>query len=124
MKPTSPSPNQKKFFCCATYIPVCKWRQVFPLLWLTQLVQIQLIGTPGYIRSQIRSDMNLMGLLFPFITFFTSLDKKYYQKRFWTFTVWENRESPLNFFANSYFHRQGVKVFNSWARPTARIVIW
>ena len=118
--PKQPVDNNQ-FICCATFIPLRKWQYVFPFTWFTKNIERRLKTIPGFIKSEIRSDINILGLIFPKLS---PLDSHYFQKRFWTFTVWQNREASMKFFANSGHHHEAVKHFKEWTYPTARIVIW
>ena len=121
MSSTKQSVAKDKFICCATFIPLRKWQYVFPFTWFTKNIEARLKKIPGFIKSEIRSDINILGLVFPKLS---PLDSRYFQKRFWTFTVWQDRESAMKFFAASTHHQEAVKHFKEWTYPTARIVIW
>jgi hypothetical protein len=98
----SPS-DVDEFTSIATYLPVGKWRHVIPFFRMAGRVEAQLRRTEGVVRYGLRTD-------FP-------------HKRFWTFSVWKNRQAIVPFVAGEP-HATAVRRFEEWAGEGAAFVEW
>jgi len=92
-----------EFTSIATYLPIAKWRYVIPFLRLSGKVEQQLRRTDGLVRYGLRTDMP--------------------HSRFWTYSVWKNRQAIKPFVAEEP-HAASVKKFAKWAGEGAAFVEW
>ena len=91
-----------EFLYIATFLPIRSWRHVIPFLRMNSRVGKQLRRTHGLARYGLRADL--------------------LHKRFWTLTVWQDRE-----FVNSFVivepHAEAVRRFKAWAGEGAAFEI-
>jgi hypothetical protein len=93
----------QKFTSIATYLPVKKWRYVIPFFRMSGKVEQQLRRTDGVVRYGLKTDFR--------------------HKRFWTYSVWKNRQA-VGPFVTGEPHATAVKKFAEWAGEGAAFVQW
>ncbi len=93
----------REFTSVATYIPIKKWRHVIPFLRLVGRVEEQLRRTKGVVRYGLKTD--------------------FIHKRFWTYSVWMNRQA-IGMFVAGEPHATAIKNFAEWAGEDAAFVDW
>jgi quinol monooxygenase YgiN len=92
-----------EFTSIATYLPVKKWRHVIPFLRMSGRVEQQLRRTEGAVRYGLKTDLP--------------------HKRFWTYSVWKDRQA-IGPFVAAEPHATAVKRFAEWAGQGAAFVEW
>ncbi|HZD12301.1 MAG TPA: hypothetical protein VE177_02120 [Candidatus Binatus sp.] len=92
-----------EFTSVATYLPVRKWRHVISFFRMSGRVEQQLRRTEGVVRYGLKTDFR--------------------HKRFWTYSVWKNRQA-IRPFVESEPHATAVKKFVRWAGEGAAFVQW
>ena len=92
-----------EFTSIATYLPVRRWRHVISFFRMASRVEKQLQKTVGVVRYGLKTD-------FP-------------RKRFWTYSVWNNRQAVGRFVAAEP-HAAAVRKFAQWAGDGASFVEW
>ena len=93
----------REFVCVSTFLPVRRWRDVIPFLRMSGRVEKQLKNTQGLIRYAVKG--------------------KLLRKHFWTFSVWENKES-VEAFVRAEPHNSAVGKFHQWADAGGAFVQW
>ena len=84
----------KDFTSVGTYLSVKKWRHVIPFFRMSGRVEQQLKRTEGVVRYGLKTD--------------------FLHKRFWTYSVWKDRQA-IGPFVRSEPHATAVKKFAEWA---------
>ncbi len=92
-----------EFTSVATYLPVRKWRHVVSFFRMSGRVEQQLRRTDGVVRYGLKTD--------------------FLHKRFWTYSVWKNRDA-IRPFISAEPHATAVKKFAEWAGEGAAFVEW
>jgi hypothetical protein len=77
----------------ATYLPLRSFWKVIPFFRLSNKVEAQLRASRGIVRYSLRTNIP--------------------RKRFWTLSVWTNRED-MALFSRSEPHRTAMKKFYEW----------
>lgn len=95
-------PTGSDFVSVATFLPVQRWADVIPFLRMSSRVSQQLM----------RSDVIRFGLKTDIL-----------HKRFWTLSVWPDRESMRRFVAAEP-HATAERKFGKWAGQGAAFVEW
>ena len=85
-----------EFVCAATFFPLRRWRHVIPFLRMSSRVQRQLKGTSGLVRYGLRTS--------------------FVRKRYWTYSVWADRDS-VDAFLRSEPHATAMKKLHQWVIP-------
>ena len=93
----------REFTTIVTYLEVRRWKDVLPLLPLGRRVQQQLRSTEGVVRYGIRTD--------------------FLHKRFWTYSVWKNREA-IRPFVTTGQHSKAVKKFAEFPGAYGAFAEW
>ncbi len=96
-------PEGREFISIATYLPVKKWRHIIPFFRMSGRVEQQLRRTDGVVRYGLKTDL--------------------LHKRFWTYSVWKNRQA-VGQFVTGEPHATAVKKFAEWAGEGAAFVRW
>lgn len=91
------------FFCVATVLPIRRWQDLWPFLSLTRQVRKQLRMSPGFVRYRLKT--------------------AWFQKRFWTLSVWRSK-ADANAFVRTGAHAIAVQQFQDWAAPGAAFAEW
>src|SRR5579875_2031177 len=92
---------KEEYFCVATFLPLRSWLNVVPFLRLTAGIEKQLKGTRGVVRYGLKADI--------------------LHKRFWTISVWWDKESMREFVTDEP-HLTAIRNFESWAGDGAAFV--
>ena len=95
--------TEGRFISIATFLPVRTWGYVIPFLVMSFRVERQAKKTPGLVKYGLKAD-------FP-------------RRRFWTLTVWSNRES-IRAFVASKPHKTAVERFSRWAGEGSAFAEW
>jgi quinol monooxygenase YgiN len=95
--------GDKPFVIAATYLPLRSFWSIFSFIRLSNKVEVQLRNSRGVIRYALKTDIP--------------------RKRFWTVSIWSNREDMANF-SRSEPHRTAMKKFFVWGTDKAAIAEW
>jgi hypothetical protein len=95
--------GRTRFIHSATFLPLARWRNLLPFLMLSSKVMKQAKRSEGAVDYAVKGD-------FP-------------RRRFWTLSVWENRELMRKFVVAEP-HRIAVKKFAVWAGDGAAFTEW
>ncbi len=96
--------SSTEFICAATFLWVRRWRDVIPFLRMSSGVQRQLKETSGLVRYGLRAN--------------------FLRKRYWTFSVWEDRAS-LDAFLLAEPHATAMRRMRQWVVPgNSTVVTW
>jgi heme-degrading monooxygenase HmoA len=82
-----------EYICIATVFPLGRWWHLIPFLRMSSQVETQLKRSPGLVRYGLRSDLP--------------------HKRFWTLSVWTDRES-VNAFVSGEPHATAIRRLPQW----------
>ncbi len=85
-------------FCVSTAFVLRRYRDVFPLLKLTQEITEQMDQTPGIIRY--------------------ALSARFFTRKFRTLSVWQDKPS-MQLFISSVLHAKAIKQFERWGASIA-----
>ena len=91
------------FIHVAEYIPVKRWGHVWPFMKLSMEIYRQARTYPGFVAGGIRA--------------------KWWRRQFWSYSVWEDRES-MERFVRSAPHSRAVALIGEVAAPGACYVEW
>jgi hypothetical protein len=94
---------EERFIVIATFLPVRRWADVVRFLVMSFRVARQAKKTPGLVKYALKADFPL--------------------RRFWTLTVWNNRES-IRAFVTSEPHKTAVQRFSKWAGEGSAFAEW
>ena len=93
-----------EFICAATVFRARRWRDVIPFLQMSSGVQRQLKGTSGLVSYGLRAN--------------------FLRRRYWTFSVWEDRAS-LEAFLRAEPHATAMRRMHQWVVPgDSAFVTW
>jgi len=92
-----------EFTSVATYLPVRRWRDVLSFFRMSGRVEQQLRITGGVVIYSLKTDFR--------------------HKRFWTYSVWNDRKA-IRPFVTSEPHSTAVRKFAEWAGEGAAFVQW
>jgi hypothetical protein len=92
---------KEEYFCVSTFLPLKSWFNVIPFLRMTAAIEKQLKDTRGAVRYGLKTDI--------------------FRKRFWTISVWSDKESMREFVTNEP-HLTAIRNFESWAGDGAAFV--
>ncbi len=81
--------GSSEFLCVATVLPIRSWRHIIPFFLMSGKVQKQLEQSKGLIRYGLKTDLP--------------------HKRFWTMSVWRDRDAMQNFL-KMHPHTDGIEV--------------
>jgi quinol monooxygenase YgiN len=95
--------GQSSYVIVATYLPLRSFWNIIPFLRLSNKVEGQLRASRGIVRYALRTNIP--------------------QKRFWTISVWTNRDD-MALFSRSEPHRTAMKKFQNWGTEEAGIAEW
>ncbi len=95
--------GSSEFLCVATILPVRRWRDIIPFFRMTGKVQKQLEQSKGLVRYGLKTDLA--------------------HKRFWTFSVWRDRDA-MESFVRMHPHTDAISKFPAWAAEGAAFVEW
>lgn len=95
--------SSDEFLCVATVLPIRSWRHIIPFFQMSAKVQKQLEQSKGLVRYGVKTDLP--------------------HKRFWTFSVWRDRDS-MEKFVRIHPHADAISKFPTWAGDGAAFVEW
>src|SRR5579871_119139 len=85
--------SEPSYVLVATYLPLRSFWNIISFLRLSSKVEAQLRASGGIVRYSLRSNIP--------------------KKRFWTISVWTNRDD-MTLFSRSEPHRTAMKKFQNW----------
>lgn len=93
----------EQYVAIATYLPLRRWRDVFPFLRLVGRVLQQAKESPGNLSAKTKANL--------------------VSKKFWTCTVWTNRKA-VNAFMTAEPHATAIRRMADWAADDAAFGEW
>jgi hypothetical protein len=99
----NPSAETKSYLHVATALPARSWLNVIGFFRMNSRVESQLKKGEGVVRYALRTDLP--------------------HKRFWTLSIWTNRDS-IRRFVTAEPHLTAMKLFSKWAAPGAAFAEW